>query len=290
MSSDSDDSDFEDTFTQPLPSNNNVNVNEDTAAAAARGKINKDGKTVRGKDTNWLDFENFETVEEYFASDLFKKISDDFTLRRKHEWDYGDIEIHTCKFARRIGFLPCPWQLKVSFLSTSDAVVVETTDEASDHRHEEDHDYVQEGSSMFRWSSAATAIVTTGVKNEARPKIILRNLRDANIFDGMVEPTIIQLYNKITNIKNILNKTKDILTTHDLRQLVLKNLEIPESDIEAYIPFSEIIDDDEKEDPKFTIIITTKKLMERVSSDKLFQVDATYRLVWQVKISHFGFL
>ena len=82
MSSDSDDSDFEDAFTQLLPSKNNVNVNEDTAAA--RGKINKDGKTVRGQDINWLDFENFEIVEEYFASDLFKKISDDFTLRRKH--------------------------------------------------------------------------------------------------------------------------------------------------------------------------------------------------------------
>ena len=102
MAGDSDDSDFEDTFCQPLPSNNNVNVNEDTTAA--RGNINKDGKTVRGKDINWLDFENFETVEEYFASDLFKKISDEFTLRRKHEWDYADIEIHTCKFARRIGF------------------------------------------------------------------------------------------------------------------------------------------------------------------------------------------
>ena len=69
--------------------------------------------------------------------------------------------------------------------------------------------------------------------------------------------------------------------------MMMKHIDIPESDLEAYIPFGEIIDDDNQEDPKFTIIITTKKLLERVSIDKLFQVDATYCLVWQVKISYF---
>ena len=69
--------------------------------------------------------------------------------------------------------------------------------------------------------------------------------------------------------------------------MMMKHIDVPESDFEAYIPFGEIIDDDNQEDPKFTIIITPKKLLERVSIDKLFQVDATYCLVWQVKISYF---
>ena len=126
---------------------------------------------------------------------------------------------------------------------------------------------------------AATAIIMTGVKNEARPKVILRNLREANIFDGMSEPNMIQLYNKITNVKNILDKTRDLLTTHDLRQKVAQHLETPESEVEAFIPFYEVLDEDDDEDPRFTVIMTSKKLLARISSDRVFQVDATYRLL-----------
>ena len=56
MAVDSDDSDFEDTFSVPLPSNNNENQNEEVVAAAP-GKINKDGKTVRGSDILWIDYD-----------------------------------------------------------------------------------------------------------------------------------------------------------------------------------------------------------------------------------------
>ena len=227
---DSDD-DFEDTFVPQPTENNNPRIN------ITHGQVNSDGKTVRGKDIVWIDYEQFDTAEDYLSSDLRKKLVDEFTLRRKYEWDYADTEMYTCKFSRRAGYIPCPWRIKVSFLSNSDAVLVETCEETSDHIHEVDPDYTPDNSNLFRWPAAATAIVMTGCRNEARPKVILRNLRDANVFDGMTEPTMIQLYNKITNVKNILDKTRDILTTHDLRQKVAEHLETPESDIEAFIPF-----------------------------------------------------
>ena len=63
-----------------------------------------------------------------------------------------------------------------------------------------------------------------------------------NVFDGMTEPSMIQLYYKITNVKNILKKSRDILTTNDLRQKVAKHLDMPESEIEALIPFYEVLD------------------------------------------------
>ena len=244
---DESDSDIEDTFMDPLLVNNNVTANNDVSQN--HGKINENGRKVRGRDIVWVDYESFENADEYHGSPLVKKLEDEFTLRRKNEWDYADVEIFTCKFARRSGFLPCPWQLKVNFLSNSDAVVVETTEEASDHVHEADPEYTPDGSNMFRWSRSATAIITTGVKNEARPKIILRNLRDANTFDGQTEPTMIQLYNKITSVKKLLDKTRDILTTHDLRQKISQHLDVPQSDLEAYIPISEVLDEDDEVEP-----------------------------------------
>ena len=75
--------------------------------------------------------------------------------------------------------------------------VVETADGVVDHHHEEDPDYVSDNLG-YKWSRSATEIITTGVRNEARPKLILRNLRDANVFDEGAEPTMIQLHLHIT--------------------------------------------------------------------------------------------
>ena len=58
----------------------------------------------------------------------------------------------------------------------------------------------------------------------------------------MSEPSMIQLYNKITNVKNIiLEKSSDILITNDLRQKVDKHLVMPESEIKTFIPFYEVL-------------------------------------------------
>ena len=48
----------------------------------------------------------------------------------------------------------------------------------------------------------------------------------------------------------VVYKTRDILTTHDLRQKIAQHLDVPESELEAFIPFSEVLDDEE-EDPRF---------------------------------------
>ena len=276
MESDSD-SDFEDAVT-----NDNTEETSDVTniQRKERGNINSGGKRVRGNDVTWSDYKSFDNAEEYLESEIYGKLKTDFTLRRSNEWDYGEVEIFTCKYSRRTGYLPCPWMLKTTFLANSDAVVVETADGVVDHHHEEDPDYVSDNLG-YKWSRTATEIITTGVRNEARPKLILRNLRDANVFDEGAEPTMIQLYNKISHIKHIINKTKEILTTHDLRQKITEYLDVPDSDIEAFVPFYEIEDDDMFEEPRFTVIFTSQKLLKRINSDFVFQLDATYRLMWQ---------
>ena len=59
----------------------------------------------------------------------------------------------------------------------------------------------------------ATDIIITHI--HLRPKVILRHLRDKNGFDGVIEPEMIQLYNKVSHVKKLLRKSENILTTHN---------------------------------------------------------------------------
>ena len=83
----------------------------------------------------------------------------------------------------------------------------------------------------------------------------------------------------------ILHGSSQIVNTHELREKIKEYLEIPSYAIKAYIAVNNVEDDDETAEPRFNIIWTTHKLMERIS-DNLTQDDATYRLVWQGMFIH----
>ena len=63
----------------------------------------------------------------------------------------------------------------MTYLSTSEAVVVEASNENNEHVHEIDPEYEQ-GGVGFRWTKYQYNLILTGIKNYAKPKIILRNL------------------------------------------------------------------------------------------------------------------
>ena len=153
--------------------------------------------------------------------------------------------------------------------------------EAGRHEHIENPDYIDK-SLGFRWSRLATDTITTGIQNGATPKVILRNLREKNCFSGSEEPTLIQLYNKISHLKKIMNLSDHIENTHQMRQKIENHLEVPDNDIEAYIPYYSIQDDVENnEKTRFCIIFSTKRLISLLNKCEVFHIDATYRLNWQ---------
>ena len=105
-------------------------------------------------------------------------------------------------------------------------------------------------------------------------------MEDANLFsDGRIQ-TSLQLNNKIRHVRKLLHGSSQIVNTHELREKIQEYLEIPSDANKAYIAVNNVEDDDETAEPRFNIIWTTHKLMERIS-DNLTQDDATYRLVWQ---------
>ena len=81
------DSDYEDIFKPPDGNNDESDGDSDREERQERGRLNDAGKKVRGKDMEWKDFQSFDTAEEYFESDIFKKMKNEFTLRRKNDWE-----------------------------------------------------------------------------------------------------------------------------------------------------------------------------------------------------------
>ena len=88
----------------------------------------------------------------------------------------------------------------------------------------------------------------------------------------------------IAHVRKQLHGSSQIFDTHQLREKIHEFSEIPDDDLKGYIVCSEVHYEDEDADPRFNIIWTSKKLMNRISDD-FIQDDATYRLVWQGKIN-----
>ena len=170
-------------------------------------KVNKDGKKVRGKDIEWRDVKVFADVEEFQESEIKKEIDEEFSEKRNNDWEYGHVYNYVCKFSRRVGFLPCEREMKVVFMSHCSEVHV--SDNVV-HKHEVDPNYM-DTSAGFRWSAEANDVINLMLKTDNhRPKLILRALRDKNIFDGGPEPSMIQLYNKVSHMKKLLRKTEKL--------------------------------------------------------------------------------
>ena len=76
----------------------------------------------------------------------------------------------TCKYSRKVGYLPCPLQYKITCMASSEEVQVEINCGWSDHIHKTDPDQHTEGLN-FRWTEEMTTVVLQGVKNRLRPLV-----------------------------------------------------------------------------------------------------------------------
>ena len=74
--------------------------------------------------------------------------------------------------------------------------------ENAKHVHEEDEEYFKSNVKYFKWSEEMNRIVTEGVRNHAKPKLILRNLKGSDVVSGRM-PNRTELYYKIKAVKNM---------------------------------------------------------------------------------------
>ena len=128
------DSDYDDVGVLPVDGRAKEATNNH---ARKPSKKNCGGKTVRGGDRQWVTLESFSTSEEFLSSDLQKKIKVEFVKIRNRQFLYALVQEYRCKYAKKSGYLPCPWVLRVIISSTDMGVKVET-DGNSEHHHEQD--------------------------------------------------------------------------------------------------------------------------------------------------------
>ena len=171
-------------------------------------------------------------------------------------------------------------EVHVVFPSDSLEVYVQET---NIHEHILNPEYFDKAA-VYIWTKAATETILTGIKNNARPKVILRNMRDNGCFINCPEPTSQQLSNKIAYMKKINGLTEGMENTHEMRQKIEQHDTEPDNDLEAYIPYSEIHDEDKDEETKFIVIFATKRTLSFLNQGDTLHIDATYRLVYILKL------
>ena len=221
------------------------------------------GKVTRGKDISWILIKEFDTASLFFDSDIAKKIFKEFTISRKREFQYAQVTEYRCKFARRKHYQPCPWKIRVLFLSHCQGVKVESTEDCQDHTHVEKTSIIAANpGGNYNWTPKMVEFIEQSVNNHGKPKVLLRNMDDAGCFENSTRPSMTQLYNKIHAVKNSLNKNPSVGDTFEMRQLIKEHLEVPEDIHETYIPYYEILDDDSRS-LRFTIIFSSLNCLER---------------------------
>ena len=230
-------------------------------------KSNTSGKQVRGGDRQWEVLRTFTDSDEFVASDLLVKIKAEFVKVRDRQFSYALVQEYKCRYAKKSGYLPCKWVLRVIISSTDMSVKVET-DHSAEHLHEPDPLFGQQQQEvgkvvMYRWTPKMTEIICQSVSNKGKPQVALRNMREAGCFDHFhQEPTMEQMYNKVADTKRALNPGPKISTTHDMRQFITNHIEVPEDELEGYIPFYDIQDEDPKK-LRFTVIFASKRSISR---------------------------
>jgi hypothetical protein len=90
-----------------------VGEDEVVVEASATEKVNKLGHKVRGPDLSWVEIKRFENAEDFKNSEIAKNLEDEYSLRKKREYDWADVHEYDCKFKRKVGFVPCAMKMKV---------------------------------------------------------------------------------------------------------------------------------------------------------------------------------
>ena len=179
-----------------------VNLDEDDAKhyQARNVRVNKGEKKIRGRDLAWVKRISFENSKAFEDSIVMEELKENYTAKRKRVYAYAIVHNYVCKYSQRGQYLPCRKEIRIIFPSESQNVLVQ---EAGEHEHIENPDFI--GSLSFQWSRLATEIIVMGIQNRDTPKAMLKYMRDGNCFSGKEEPSLIQLYNKISHLKKLLN-------------------------------------------------------------------------------------
>ena len=117
------------------------------------------------------------------------------------------------------------------------------------------------------------------VINNMKPTVIRRNLCYQNALSDL-EPSHIQLNNKISHKKRKGNLVEHCDTTQSLRNKLKDYLDIPDCEDESWVPFCQIDDSKDSYEVRIVAIFATNKILSYLKMSDTFHFNVTYRLNW----------
>ena len=90
-----------------------------TVYETEEGRVNEKGLKVRGRDHDWTNLAHFANPSAFQESSICQDLNDNFTMKRKQDYSYGEVRNYICKFGQKAHFLPCKKEIRVVFPADS---------------------------------------------------------------------------------------------------------------------------------------------------------------------------
>ena len=144
-------------------------IDEDIPEVEDTPATSKNAKPTRGKDFDWLNRKTFLNNEAFSSSELIDEIKNDFSCRKRIEYEYGEVHVYMCKVNRRKGYEKCSKQMRIVFPSDSLQVLIQETGS---------HEHVRKETGelqVYKWTVEAERIIEMSLRHNATTAIIMRN-------------------------------------------------------------------------------------------------------------------
>ena len=239
-----------------------------------RRKEAEDAKKKRGKAIEWEKKYEFD-MKVYAESEMCEKIGRDFAQHRNTVTKLGVVKEYWCKYGKKKGFA-CP--VKIKIIEKGNKVYFYDEKEPKECNHVETS---QKGMKRTyeNYNEEETEAIKEAIELDMNTRNIKKAIKKKKLRTDQSMPKASSFYHKVNQLKKELEKDQVKITVDKFKELLEKNSAVPEDDDEAYIVKSYLKVSGET--PKFSILVSTKKLIERnlVEQTKgwCLLADATYQ-------------
>ena len=208
----------------------------------------------------------FSNPEDFEASDIFKKLKEDYNNDKARPTKNGATIIHSCKYSKKKkGGFDCQAKMK-TWQYGSEVEIFEIEDLV--------HDHTQHGERKYGiWSKNVEKELEVQLKVEAPRRIIKKTLNEKKLIDDD-ELFGNRLANKIQYMKKQLDTLNTNITVDELKERIFANTTIPHDDDEPFVV--EHMIQETEEDLRYVVIMSTTNLINSFGSEYVLSFDLTY--------------
>lgn len=223
-------------------------------------------KKKKKEDVKWSFVKKFDNRDK---AEVAVKAEGTWSLHYQHQTEEGKMKYYRCNIMKRRG-PQCSAKMYLLIESTSDSVVMYTTDAGHDH----DEKTVTAPSHGL--SDALKAEINKLFELKMKPKAIMQHLSEMTHINL---PKLSQLRNYLSDRRRAVYGQPSI-SLGELEAWILSLKTLPQDPHKVFVIANEIDASDEMK-PAFRFAIPTKHLIGIAKDVSVVHADATYKIIWQ---------